>query len=732
MTDTVGAPVVRADALAKVTGAARYAADATEPDAAYAALVTSAVARGRLTRLDTGAAEAVPGVRLVLTHRSPEAALLAGGFLTSGEPFQSSVNPLGSDGIHYAGQIIALVVADSAEAAEEAAHRVEADYDTLPARATLDEAMDGARAQERLAIDVGDTAAALRAAPVVVDAEYTTPAMHHNPIELYATTAVWRDDGLTVHVPSQWVRGTRAALAALFALPVERVRILSPYVGGGFGAKATVLWHTALVVVAARLLGRPVKLLVPRERMFTVGSFRPQTRHRVRLGADRDGRLLGYEHHAWGQNSRADTLALPGAELTSRFYAHPCISARDHVVPTDVNTPGFMRAPAEFPAVFALESAMDELAEALGVDPLALRLRNEPGRDPVTGLPFSSRSMVACYRRGAELFGWSGRDPRPGSMRDGEGRLVGWGCAASGYPVLRAPSRARVRLTADGRATVLAAAHDLGTGAYTVLAQIAARELGLSAEEVTVRLGDSDLPTGPMAGGSMTTASAGSAVKVAARAAGDRLKAMAEARGRTVAWTWAHLPGGSLEADGQWAPPELDAAAARQGLGADFGGFVAAGAVGDTHVMFSHGAQFVEVLVDPGTRRIRLGRMVGVFACGRIINPRTAYGQLAGGMIWGAGHALLEETSVDRALARFTNTDLGGYHIACNADIGEVTVETVDEHDEVVNPLGAKGVGELGIVGTAAAVANAVHHATGIRVRKTPILMDDILPPGPW
>ncbi|MGW2185835.1 xanthine dehydrogenase family protein molybdopterin-binding subunit [Streptomyces sp. NPDC001719] len=716
MTDVVGAPVVRADALAKVTGSARYAADVPGPDTAHAALVTSTVARGRLTALDTAAAEAVPGVRLVLTHRSPDAELPPGQFVGTGGLFQSSVNPLASDEIHYTGQIIALVVADSLQAAEEAAHLVAVEYETWPAHATLAEEADGALLCEGASIEAGDAGGALAGAPVVVEAEYTTPAMHHNPIELYATTAAWRDGVLTVHMPTQAVQGTRASLAGMFGLPTGSVRVLGAYVGGGFGGKATVLWHTVLVAAAARALGRPVKLVVPREQMFTVGSFRPQTRHRVRLGAAPDGRLLGYEHHTWGQNSRADVLPLPGAEVTTRLYACPSISTREYVVPTDVNAPGFMRAPAEFPAAFALESAMDELAEALGADPLELRMRNEPDRDPVTGLPFSSRSMTACRRRGAELFGWSRRDPRPGSMRDRDGLLIGWGCASSLYPVYRAPSRARVRLTADGRAEVEVATHDLGTGAYTVLGQIAAQELGLPADAVTVRLGDSDLPAGPLSGGSTTTASAGSAVRAAARAARDRLPA---------GGALADLPGGVLEADASWVPPELGAEGARLGLA---GGLVQAPAISATHVMFSHGAQFVEVLVDPATRRVRLGRMVGVFACGRIINPRTARNQLAGGMIWGAGHALMEETQVDRALARFTNTDLGGYHIACNADIGEVTVETVDETDHVVNPLGAKGLGELGIVGTTAAVANAVRHATGVRVRDLPVLLDDVLP----
>lgn len=776
MNGPIGAPIVRSDARAKVTGAARFPADERPgPETCHAALTVSSVARGRILELDTAAAEAVPGVRLVMTHRSPEARYTGQG-ITSGGAFQSSANPLGSPEIHHAGQIVALCVADTVEAAEEAAHLVRVTYREEPSRATLEQALerpegpggpsqpaggasgpgDDDEAGGGHSIEVGDTTSALRAAPVVVAAEYRTPAMHHHPMELYTATAVWEDDQrLTLHAPVQWLVAHQRALAAVFGLRPEAVRVASRYVGGGFGGKASVLWHLVLVASAARRLGRPVKLVVSRPQMSTVGSFRPQSLQRVTLGATEDGRLLGYEHRGWGQTSRVDTLLLPGAETTTRLYACPAIRTRETAVPTDVNTPGFMRAPAEYPASFALESAMDELAHRLRMDPVELRLRNEPDADPVTGLPFSSRSLVACYRRGAELFGWSGRDGRVGRMRDERGWLVGWGCASSAYPVMHSPSRARVSLTADGRAEVLVGAHDLGTGAATVLAQVGAQALGLEVSAVTARVGGSDLPAGPLAGGSGTTGSAGSAVWAAGRAARRRLLLAAAASGppawrdpdtlriedgvvhgpdgttRPLGAVVATLEGGRLDVTEEWAPAGLTPAQSRAALD---GSLYQSGAVGDTHVQFSWGAQFVEVRVDPDTRRVRLGRMVGVFACGRVVNPRTVRGQLAGGMIWGAGHALLEEAPIDPRRGRFTTPDLGGYHLATHADVGEVTVETVQEHDEVVNPLGVKGVGELGIVGTAAAVANAVHHATGVRVRKTPVLLDDLLlddpPPG--
>ena len=743
MDASIGRPTVRRDAATKARGDALYAADFPHAGTAYAALTTSSIARGRITRIDTAAAEAVPGVQLVLTHRSLNETIGSETFAMKGGHMQSSFLPLTSDAVHYAGQIVALVIADSQEAAEQAAREVEVAYAAEHASAAID---DPDRVEQQLdakSIDIGDAEAAFASAPVKIDATYLTPAQHHNPIELYAASAVWRDGKLLVNAPSQWVIGTQAGLASIFGIPMEDVHIESPFVGGGFGGKATILPHVVLVAMAARRLGRPVKLVVPREAMFTVGSFRPATRSRVRLAAARDGTLAAVMHDEAGQSAVIDHVAFPATEVTARMYASPNIRMREASIATDVNTPGFQRAPAEAPGFFGFESAVDELAVALGMDPVEFRIKNEPAKDPVGGLPWSSRSLVQCYRRGAELFGWSRRSPAIGSMREPDGTLLGWGCATATYPAAMCPASARVRLSADGICVVSCAAHDLGTGAYTVLGQVAADVLGVPDEKIRVHLGDSTLPSGPVAGGSVTTGSAGSAVHMAALAVRGRLLRAAAGDGDASVYHLAggHVigpdgravplatllerhAGGVIEETADWKPNSMSDAAMRQGLA---GGMAFAGPTTETHASFSFGAQFAEVRVDPLLRTVRVSRMVGVFACGRIINPRTAHSNLAGGMVWGASFALLEHSQVDRPRARFANADLAGYHVASNADIGEVVVETIDEEDTVVNAIGAKSVGEIGIVGMPAAIANAVYHATGTRVRKTPILVEDLL-----
>jgi xanthine dehydrogenase YagR molybdenum-binding subunit len=468
-TVAIGQPLSRKDGVAKVTGAARYAADFTEAGMAYAQLVTSTVANGRIAELDTSAAEAAPGVLLVLTHRNIER-IEPLKFFFAGGPAQSSFMPLMSDEIRYAGQTIALVIAETQEAADDAAHRIEVAYRAEPAAASIHDPGAGDPADATEPIELGEAEAAFAAAEVKVDAAYTTPAQHHNPIELYATKASWRDGKLTVYLPSQWVRGTQIGLAKALGLPPDDVQVISPYVGGGFGSKATIMPHTVLLAAAARRLGRPVKLVVSREDMYAAGSFRPATTQRVALAASRDGRLQALIHEQKGQTSRMDQVCLPGTEMTARMYAVPNIRTREMVIATDVNTPGFMRAPFETPTFFGLESAMDELAAALGIDPVELRIKNEPDKDPTNGLPWSSRSLVQCYRRGAERFGWSRRTPEPGSMRDGDA-LIGWGCATATYPTQLIPASARLRLSANGSAWVGCAAHDIGTGTYTIAAR---------------------------------------------------------------------------------------------------------------------------------------------------------------------------------------------------------------------------------------------------------------------
>ncbi len=749
MDGSIGVPTTRRDASAKATGAARYAADFGHTGTAYAALTLSTVARGRITRVDSAAAEAVPGVQMVLTHRDMNQGLGTETFIMKGGHMQSSFMPLTSDEVHYSGQIVGLVVADTTEAAEQAARALNIEYAAEHASAAIDDPDRTVQTEPKPEITVGDADAAMAKAPVRVDHEYTTPAQHHNPMELYATTASWNDGKLTIESPSQWVIGQRAALATIFGLSPEDVHVISPYIGGAFGCKATLLPHTVLVATAARRLGRPVKLVVPRDAMFTIGSFRPATRNRIALGAERDGTMVAMVHEAIGQTAAIDHIAFPGTNVTSRMYDIPNIKTSESTIATDVNTPGFQRAPAEASSFFAYESAVDELAVALNMDPIELRLKNEPKVDPVRGLPWSSRSLVQCYRRGAELFGWDKRTPGVGSMRTDDGVLIGYGCTTATYPSAMVPAAAHVALSGDGTLRVRTSAHDVGTGAYTILGQVAADVLGVADEHIRVELGDSDLPSGPMSGGSVTTGSAGSAVHMAAMALREKLLEVATAgtgpfAGRdpaTLQLAGGHVvgtdgvahsladilkasPAGSLEAGAEWKPDTMDAGKMQYGL---LGGFAIEGPVTKTHAIYSFGAQFAEVRIDPLLRTIRVARMVGAFACGRIINPRTARSNLAGGMVWGASFALLEETKVDRPRARFANQDLAGYHISSCADIGDVTVEMVDETDTVVNAIGAKAVGEIGIVGMPAAIANAVYHATGIRVRKTPILVEDLL-----
>ncbi|TWE28824.1 xanthine dehydrogenase family protein molybdopterin-binding subunit [Prauserella muralis] len=696
---SIGSPQVRADAVAKVTGVARYAADHRPPGMLHARLVTSTIARGLITSIDASDASGLPGVRAVITHHDLAGELNPVQALVDGGHFHTAACPLAGPVIRHAGQIVALVVAETGEVAERAAHAVDVRYATGPAVLDLADT-DPADDVEVARWEVGDR---MPGGAVAVDEVYTTPAQHHHAIELYAVLAQWRGASLEVDVPTQWVQGEQRGLAAALGVPESAVRVRAPYVGGGFGGKAVVLWHTVLVAWAARRLAAPVRLFVTRQQCATVASFRPQSTHRVRLTATSGGRLLGYEHDVRAQTSRTDTVGLAGTAMTARLYATSRIRCRETVAPVDAPTPGFMRAPAEFGHAFALESAVDELAARLQVDPVALRLRNEPARDPVTRLPFGGRHLSQCLRLGAELFGWADRDPRPRSMSDA-GELIGWGCAASLYPANGGGIvECRMTLDEDGRAVVEVAATDLGTGAATVLAQIAADAAGLDPGAVVVTLGDSVLPAGLMAAGSCTTGSAGSAVY----RAGLLLRAALE-RGESAPVT----------VTARWVPrgmtPALHAAHRR-------GSRVQLGPVRDGRVLFAYGAQFAEVRVDPVTGMVRVPRVVGVFDAGRIVNPRTARAQLVGGITWGIGHAIMERTPIDRSRAAFSGTDLGACHVATHADVGQVRVEMLDIADPAVNPLGVKGVGEIGLVGTVAAVTNAVYHATGVRVRRLPV-----------
>jgi len=745
----IGRDTVRQEARAKVTGAAHYPSDMPVPNAAHAFLVTSGIARGRITRWRLEAAQAVPGVLDILTHENtgqeskPIPPTKGGG---------GSTTTLQSDRIWHDGQIIAVVLAESFEAAREAAHKVRVDYAEEAPAATFDSpGVEVQVLEETLEAHedprVGDAEAAFAAGAVTVDATYGTPTQHHNPIELFTTTCFWEGDRLTILEPSQFVQGLATTVAKQLDIAPNKVQVISPLVGGAFGSKGGATARTAWIAVAARRLGRPVKLVASRSQGFTIATYRAETRQRVRLAAGRDGRLQALLHEGWEVSSRPSNYNVQGTETTSRIYACPNVWTRVNVVHADRNTPGFMRAPPDLPYGFGLESAMDELAIALDMDPVELRRINDTRREPIKGLPYTSRSLLECFDAAAEAFGWSRRDKRPGSLREGDWR-IGWGCAASYYPAKISAACARVALSAQG-ARVDIAAHEIGTGAWTVLAMTAADQLGIEPEQVEVHLGDSTLPAAGLAAGSSHTASICNAVAMACRELRERLTHAAVTanagplagqdpaalrfeggalRGeKGAAETLAALLGrtGPMDAYAEHVPhgnPPDAPEKVKQGTPMTTGG-----AQLPDRIQYGFGAQFVEVRVHARTGEVRVPRITGAFAAGRIINPRTAHSQLMGGMIWGIGSALLEITEIDRRNAHYVNDNISEYLIAVNADVPSVEVILVPEEDRLVNPLGIKGVGELGCVGTNAAIANAVHHATGRRLRQLPIRPEHLL-----
>ncbi|MEA2903641.1 MAG: xanthine dehydrogenase YagR molybdenum-binding subunit [Alphaproteobacteria bacterium] len=746
----MGEPVARVDARLKVTGAARYPSDMPVSNPGFAFLVTSAIAKGRIEMLDLAAARAVPGVLDILTHENT-GELKNGKF---GEGSSTSIQKLGPE-IAHDGQIIAMVVAETYEAAREAAYLVRATYAVEQPSASF--GSQGLREEDATKVseqhkdlpNKGDAGAALATAAVVIDAEYATPTQHHNPLELFSTTCQWSGDKLTVHEPSQFVHGLKNAVAQRLGIEADKVRVISSYVGGAFGARGTMTPRTALVALAAKRLNRPVKLVATRDQGFTIATYRAETRHHIRLGAGRDGKLVGYSHDGREVSSRPDPYVVAGVEESARLYAFGAVSTTVNVVHADRNTPGYMRSPPVVPYIYALESAMDELAVKLGIDPVELRRINDTTTDPVSGKPYSSRSLMACYDQAAEAFGWKRRNPQPGSMRDGDW-LVGWGCASAIYPTHIGAATARVRMLSNGQVRVQTAAHEIGNGVYTMLAQIASERLGVPVSSVTVEVGDSALPPAPVAGGSNTTASTSSAVIQACEAIRAKLlRAAAAANDGPLA---GHSPdeislteGRAIARDGSEEKLEDLFKRARLGAIEEYAEFIPPGVkpdaikllyagkasmTGGPHgdkLMYALGAEFVEVRVHALTREIRVPRMVGAFAAGRIVNPRTARSQYVGGMIWGISSALHEATEIDRQRARYINDNFADYLVPVNADIDQLEVILVPEVDHDVNPAGVKGLGELANVGTAAAVANAVYHATGQRIRELPVRLEKLL-----
>ncbi|MGY2131695.1 xanthine dehydrogenase family protein molybdopterin-binding subunit [Hymenobacter sp. HD11105] len=759
---SVGKPLDRVDGRDKVTGKARYSAEFPLPGLTYGVLKTSDVAKGKITRIDTAAAAKEPGVIAVLTHLNlPKLAQTPNtpeGKKAIGAPM--GFMPLTGDEIHYAGQPVALIVADTFERATHAASLVRVSYQTAPTISSfLDpkaEIFDPLKVQDGKTpghTRRGDPQAALAASAVQLKATYNHAINHHNPMEPGSTTAHWEAaDRLTVYESTQGVTRTQTALSQMLGLPREQVRVVTKYIGGGFGCKGSCWPHTPLTVQAAKAVGRPVKLVLTRPQMFTSMGHREDQTQTLTLGATKEGKLTALIHEKTSTTSPWDNYAEPNSRIINLLYACPNFEAKYQLARANVMTSTFTRAPGEAPGSFAIECSMDDLAYQLGIDPVQIRLLNYAEKDPTNGKPWSSKSLKQCYARGAELFGWSKRNPKNGVTRDGR-YLVGMGMATASYPVHNSQGTARIRLYADGHAIVQSGATDLGTGTYTVMTQVAADSLGLPVEKIRFELGDTRLPTAPNSGGSVAAGTVASSIYMAAQEVSQKLVKLAiqdkrsplyRAKPEEVLAEKGHL---SLKKDKTKGEDfavlmkriELtDIEGTGNGkYGAGYESGMAAspadsGHKDDSagHSMHSFGAHFCEVRVDPELGTVRVSRWVSVHAAGRILNAKTARSQIIGGSIFGIGSALMESTHRDDQSARYTNATLADYHIPVNADIPDMTVEFIEENDPYINAMGVKGIGEISMVGVAAAVANAVFHATGKRVRDLPMTPDKILGAG--
>ncbi len=756
---SVGQPMDRIDGRAKVTGAAKYSAEFALPGLVYAVLKTSDIAKGKIAGIDVSAAAREPGVVAVLTHENiPKLAQTPNskeGKKATGAPM--SFMPLTGPEIFYAGQPVAVVVADTFEHATHAASLLKVNYQIESAVASFhdpkSEKVDPAKIQDDKAdghTRRGGAAAAFAAAPIKLTATYNHATNHHNPMEPGSTIAQWEAaDRLTVYDATQGVTRTQSTLSAMLGLPREQVRVVTQFLGGGFGCKGSCWPHTVLAAQTAKAVGRPVKLVLTRPQMFTGMGHREDQQQTLRLGATRDGKLTALIHEKISTASPWDNYAEPNSKIINLLYACPTFESSYTLGRANVMTPTFMRAPGEAPGSFAIECLMDDLAAAVGVDPLQIRLLNYAEKDPSTGQAWSSKSLKQCYARGAELFGWSKRNPKAGATRDGR-LLVGMGMATASYPVHNSQGTARARLYADGHAVVQSGATDLGTGTYTVMTQVAADSLGLTPDKIRFELGDTRLPTAPNSGGSVAAGTVSSSIYLAAQdvvqkliklAVQDKKSPLFRAKPEDV-----QMKDGRLQLRADPTKGEDYTALMKRGEMSDIEGS-ASGKYGSgyeeaahaanadpahkdeagQHSMHSFGAHFCEVKVDPDLGTVRVSRWVSVHAAGRILNAKTARSQIIGGSIFGIGCALMEGTERDNKFARYTNASLAEYHVCVNADIPEMTVEFVEEHDPYINAMGVKGIGEIAMVGVAAAVANAVAHATGRRVRDLPITPDKVL-----
>lgn len=745
MKNVIGESIPRVDGPEKVTGAAKYAAEFNVPDLTYGYVVSSAIAKGKITHIDATDALALDGVLQVFTHENrPRTAWFDISYKDQDAPPGSPFRPLHDETIKYSGQPVALVVAETFEVARYAASLVRVAYEEEPHETDLEAHLAEARDPEPGIMNLlkplppkprGDAGNAWAEAPVQMSAQYVHGAQHHNPMEMFGTTVEYGRNGkLTIYDKTQGAPNSQLYITQIFNMPFSDVRVVSPYVGGGFGSGLRPQYQLFLAVMAARELKRSVRVTLTRQQMWTFGH-RPATVQNIRLGASADGKLTAMNHDAIGATSQFEDYMEMVVNWSNKLYPCDNTALTYKLKSLDLYTPLDMRAPGGVTGIHAIECAMDELSYKLGIDPLELRLRNYADRDQAENdKPFSSKELRECYRQGAERFGWSKRSPTPRSMR-GEGhKLIGYGMATGIWDASHMPARAEALLTVNGKLRVSSATADIGTGTYTIMTQIAAETLGMPIRDVVFRLGDTDMPLAPIQGGSWTASTVGSAVKAACDALGDKLLAMAK-----------KMPDSPLAKAKRDDVLFIDGSiqlkinpAMRVSLltivGQNGGRAVSETATSVPnmlkHKQYSrnaHAAAFVEVQVDEDFGTVNVTRAVSAVSAGRILNPRTARSQIIGGMVWGIGHALQEESVMDHRYGRFMNHDLAEYHVPVFADVHDLDVIFVEEHDDIVNPLGVKGVGEIGLVAMPAAIANAVFHATGKRVHDLPIQLDRLL-----
>ncbi|HEX7421852.1 MAG TPA: xanthine dehydrogenase family protein molybdopterin-binding subunit [Thermoanaerobaculia bacterium] len=699
----IGKPIDRVDGRPKVTGTAKYAAEHTLDNMAYGVLVMSTIPAGAIKSIDATAAFKSPGVIDVISHlNSPKFKVPKQGSL------RETFLPFTDATIHYTGQRIAVVVADTLEHATRGAELVKVTYDPADAKVDMQKFRGDATDRSKSKFAKGDADAAFNAAPVKIDQIYRTPEEHHNPLEAHSIVAAWDGDHLTLYDSSQNIFGAQTAFAEMFGIPKENVHVMSQFVGGAFGSKGGVWPHVVIGVIAAREVKRPVKLVVTRKQLYFGNGHRPETEQRVALGAGADGKLVAIIHEGLCQGNDVCTYAERFVRPTQAIYASDNIRGENPIVSLNLPSPTYMRAPGENPGMYAIESAMDELSYALKIDPVQLRLINHADVNPTDGKPWSSKSLKECYQQGADRFGWSKRNATPRSMRDGR-NLIGWGMASATYPAHRSPASAKAVVSKDGSVVVSCGSHEMGMGTATVMAQLAAETLGVPAARVKFEYGDTTLPTAPISAGSQTAASVGSAVYGVAMELKKKVAALD------------NLDPSTLTADSYHdtlSRHYLDSMDAR---------FDAKPEQDEKYSTQAFGAHFVEVAIDQDIPVVRIQRIVSAFAAGRVLNAKTARSQYLGGIIQGVGMALMEETHLDKRFGSYVNVNFAEYLVPVNPDIRGLDIIMVEERDEFVNPIGVKGIGEIGIVGVAPAIANAVYHATGKRVRDLPITIEKLM-----